>query len=125
MNIPFSILDLCAVPQGGDAGEALQNSALLARQAEALGFTRFWLAEHHNMPGIASAATAVVIGHVAAQDFDDSGGLRRVLCCLTMHHWSSPNNLGPLRHYIPDASISGLDGHRFRSGNRPCIASQS
>lgn len=62
----YSILDLSPVPEGVTTAEALQNTLDLARHAEALGFHRFWLAEHHNMPGIASAATAVVIGHVAA-----------------------------------------------------------
>ena len=64
--IPFSILDLCPVAEGATAADALANSLELARQAEAWGYHRFWLAEHHNMPGIASAATAVVIGAVAA-----------------------------------------------------------
>ncbi len=64
--IPYSLLDLAPVPEGAEAGDALRHSADLAQHAEALGYTRFWLAEHHNMPGIASAATAVVIGHVAA-----------------------------------------------------------
>lgn len=63
--IPYSILDLAPVPEGAEAADALANSVALARHAEALGYNRFWLAEHHNMPGIASAATAVVIGHVA------------------------------------------------------------
>ncbi len=62
----FSLLDLSPVPEGATVAEALANTTDLARHAEALGFHRFWLAEHHNMPGIASAATAVVIGHVAA-----------------------------------------------------------
>jgi luciferase family oxidoreductase group 1 len=62
----FSVLDLSPIPEGGDAAVALRNSADLARHAEQCGYRRFWLAEHHNMPGIASAATAVVIGHVAA-----------------------------------------------------------
>src|SRR6202521_5956757 len=63
--IPLSILDLSPVPQGASAAEALRNTLALAQHAEGLGFNRFWLAEHHNMPGIASAATALVIGHVA------------------------------------------------------------
>ena len=63
--IPYSLLDLSPVAEGQDAAQALANTVDLARHAEALGFRRFWLAEHHNMPGIASAATAVVIGHVA------------------------------------------------------------
>ena len=63
--IPFSVLDLCPVPDGSDAGQALRNSRDLAQHAERWGFQRFWLAEHHNMTGIASAATAVVAGFVA------------------------------------------------------------
>jgi luciferase family oxidoreductase group 1 len=64
--IPLSILDLASIVQGGDASRALANSLDLARHAERLGYRRFWLAEHHNMTGIASAATSVVIAHVAA-----------------------------------------------------------
>lgn len=62
----FSVLDLSPIVQGGDAAQSFANSRALAQVAEAEGYRRFWLAEHHNMPGIASAATAVVIGHVAA-----------------------------------------------------------
>jgi luciferase family oxidoreductase group 1 len=65
--IPYSVLDLAPIPEGGSARDALQNTADLARRAERWGYHRFWLAEHHNMPGIASAATAILIGHVAAQ----------------------------------------------------------
>jgi luciferase family oxidoreductase group 1 len=61
----FSVLDLCPVPEGATPTEALHRSVDLAQHAEALGYRRFWLAEHHNMVGIASAATAVVIGLVA------------------------------------------------------------
>jgi luciferase family oxidoreductase group 1 len=62
----FSLLDLSPIPEGKTAADALANSAELARAAEAAGYHRYWLAEHHNMPGIASAATAIVIGHIAA-----------------------------------------------------------
>lgn len=62
----LSILDLAPVPEGSTVGQALANTLDLARHGEALGYRRYWVAEHHNMPGIASAATAVVIGHVAA-----------------------------------------------------------
>ncbi|PXA85432.1 LLM class flavin-dependent oxidoreductase [Caulobacter sp. D4A] len=65
-DLPLSVLDLSPVPQGTSVSKALANTLDLARHAESLGFHRFWLAEHHNMPGIASAATTVVIGHVAA-----------------------------------------------------------
>src|SRR5215469_10660886 len=61
----FSVLDLAFVIEGGTAAEAFRNTLDLARHAERWGFTRFWLAEHHNMPGIASAATSVLIGYVA------------------------------------------------------------
>jgi len=63
--IPFSVLDLSPIAEGSAAPDALRNSLELAQHAERLGYKRYWLAEHHNMPGIASAATAVVIGHVA------------------------------------------------------------
>ena len=63
---PLSVLDLAPVPEGATPGRALANSLDLARHAEGLGYRRFWLAEHHNMTGIASAATAVVIAHIAA-----------------------------------------------------------
>ena len=62
----FSLLDLSPIPEGKTAADALANTVDLARAAETQGYHRFWLAEHHNMPGIASAATSVVIGHVAA-----------------------------------------------------------
>ena len=61
----ISVLDLSPITQGSHAGQALHNSLDLARRAEDLGYNRYWVAEHHNMAGIASAATAVVIGHIA------------------------------------------------------------
>ncbi len=65
MSVPLSVLDLSPIIEGGNAGQALANSLDLARHAEKLGYRRYWVAEHHNMPGIASAATSVVIGHIA------------------------------------------------------------
>jgi luciferase family oxidoreductase group 1 len=62
----YSILDLAPVREGGSAADAFRNTLDLARHAEGWGYTRFWLAEHHNMPGIASAATSVLIGYVAS-----------------------------------------------------------
>jgi len=62
---PFSVLDLAPIAQGSNAAQSFRNSLDLARHAERWGYRRFWLAEHHGMPGIASAATAVLIGHVA------------------------------------------------------------
>ena len=63
--IPFSVLDLAPITEGSDASQSFRNSLDLAQHAERWGYRRFWLAEHHGMPGIASAATAVLIGHVA------------------------------------------------------------
>jgi luciferase family oxidoreductase group 1 len=64
--IPLSVLDLSPIIEGGDAGQSLRNSLDLARHVEALGYRRFWMAEHHNLPGVASAATAVALAHIAA-----------------------------------------------------------
>src|SRR6476660_4120198 len=61
----FSVLDLSPIVEGGDARRALLETTAFAQAADRLGFNRFWVAEHHNMPGIASAATAVVIGQIA------------------------------------------------------------
>jgi len=63
--VPLSVLDLAPICEGSDASSALRNSLDLARRAEALGYKRYWLAEHHGMPGIASAATSIVMAHVA------------------------------------------------------------
>src|SRR5688572_10099360 len=64
-DIPLSVLDLSPIRRGGTATESFRNTLDLARHTERLGFTRFWVAEHRNLPGIASAATSVVIAHVA------------------------------------------------------------
>jgi luciferase family oxidoreductase group 1 len=65
MKIPLSILDLAPIVEGGDAAQALKNSLDLARHAESWGYRRYWVAEHHNMDGVASSATAVLVGHIA------------------------------------------------------------
>jgi luciferase family oxidoreductase group 1 len=64
-HVPLSVLDLAPVPSGSSSARALRNSLDLARHVEALGYHRYWVAEHHNMPGIASSAPAVLIGHIA------------------------------------------------------------
>ena len=69
--VPLSVLDLSPICVGSTPGDALRNSLSLAQHAENLGYQRYWVAEHHNMRGIASAATSVVIGHIA-------GGTRRI-----------------------------------------------
>src|ERR1700729_2779773 len=66
LSVPVSVLDLCPVPTGASTGEALRRSVDLARHAERWGFTRYWVAEHHNMPGIASSAPAVLVGQIAS-----------------------------------------------------------
>ncbi len=64
-QIPLSVLDLAPVKEGGNPKESFKESVALAKHVEELGFNRYWLAEHHNMPGIASSATSVIIGHIA------------------------------------------------------------
>ena len=64
-NIPLSVLDLSPINEGSNAGESFKSSVELAQHVENLGFNRYWLAEHHNMPGIGSSATSVLIGHIA------------------------------------------------------------
>jgi luciferase family oxidoreductase group 1 len=66
LGIPLSVLDLSPVSEGSSPGEALRNSLDLVRRTEALGYTRYWVAEHHNMPGIASSAPAVLLAHLAS-----------------------------------------------------------
>jgi luciferase family oxidoreductase group 1 len=65
--VPLSVLDLAPIVEGGDAAQSFRNSASLAQHAERLGYRRFWMAEHHSMPGIASAATAVALAYVGSQ----------------------------------------------------------
>lgn len=67
MAVPLSVLDLSPVGSGSNSGEALRNTLDLARLADRLGYTRYWLAEHHNMPGVASSAPEILIGHVAGE----------------------------------------------------------
>jgi len=64
-GVPFSILELALVNEGSDEAAALKNSLEFAQKADELGFHRFWLAEHHNMPGVASSATSILIGYIA------------------------------------------------------------
>lgn len=65
-DIPLSVLDLASIRQGGNASEAFRNSMELARKVDEWGFNRYWLAEHHSIPGVASSATSVLIGHIAS-----------------------------------------------------------
>lgn len=77
-GIPLSVLDLAMINKGSNAGESFKNSEDLAQGAEKWGFNRYWFAEHHNMPGIASSATSVIMGHIAGVTNDiriGSGGI--------------------------------------------------
>ena len=105
--VPMSVLDLAPVPEGSSAGEALRNSADLARHVERLGFQRYWMAEHHNMPGIASAATSVALAHVAA-----------ATSTIRIGAWlgsMTPSRSAPWRRFIPDAVIWGAAARRART----------
>src|ERR1700685_354507 len=76
---PYSVLDLSPLTLGSDASESFRNTLDLARNAERWGYRRFWLAEHHGMPGIASAATSVVIGYVAGGTRTSRVGARGIM----------------------------------------------
>jgi len=105
--VRLSVLDLAPITQGSDAATALRHTLDLARHAERLGFHRYWLAEHHNMPGIASAATSVVIGHVAAGTHSI-----RVGCCGIMLPNHAPlvvaEQFGTLESLFPGRIDLGL-----------------
>ena len=81
--VPLSVLDLSPIVLGGDARAAFRNTLDLAQHAERWGYRRYWLAEHHNMPGIASAATSVVIGARRRRHVDASASARAASCCPT------------------------------------------
>jgi len=85
-SVPLSVLDLSPIIQGGNAALALKNSLDLAQHTERWGYRRYWVAEHHNMPGIASAATSVVIGHIAGGTSTIRVGAA-ASCCPIMRLW--------------------------------------
>ena len=120
---PLSILDLAPVPEGSTPAQALRNSRDLAQHAERWGYNRYWLAEHHNMVGIASAATAVAIGYVAERHQQirvGSGGIM-----LPNHSpLVSPSNSARWNRSIPAASTSASAARRARTSSRcaPCAA---
>ena len=115
IDVPLSVLDLAPVAAGASAGEALRHTTELARRTEELGYRRFWVAEHHNMPAIASSAPAVLLAHLAAHTSHDPAGLRR-------GDAAQPRAAGggrAVRH--PGGAAPGPDrpGHRARAGHRP------
>src|SRR5438445_525640 len=116
----FSILDLRPVRVGGSIAEAFRNTLDLARHAERWGFTRLWLAEHHNMPGIASAATSVLIGHVAGGTSTirvGSGGvmLPNHSALVIAEHFGTLETLYPGRIDLGIGRAPGSDGAASRA----------
>ena len=115
VDTQLSVLDLAPIVEGGDARQALLNTIDLARHADRWGYTRYWLAEHHNMAGIASAATAVVIGQVAQATGSIRVGAGGVM--LSNH---APlviaEQFGTLAALYPGRIASG---HRARTRHRP------
>ena len=104
---PFSVLDLSPIIEGGTAAQAFANTLDLAQHAERWGYTRFWLAEHHNMPGIASAATAVLIGHVG----HGTSRIRIGAGGIMLPNWSPlqvVEQFGTLASLFPDRVDLGL-----------------
>ncbi len=111
----FSVLDLAPVRLGGSIAEAFRNTVDLAQHAEHWGYTRFWLAEHHNMPGIASAATSVLIGHVAGATSRirvGSGGimLPNHAALVIAEHFGTLETLYPGRIDLGVGRAPGSDG---------------
>jgi luciferase family oxidoreductase group 1 len=98
----FSVLDLVPICEGSSARDALRNSIELAQRAERWGYHRYWLAEHHNMPGIGSAATSVVISAIAGATSAMRVGSGGVML---------PNSLGRSRRSSPEESIWVWAGH--------------
>ncbi len=116
-NIPYSVLDLAVITEGQSPADAIANSRDLAKHVEKWGYTRFWMAEHHNMENIASSATSVLIGHMAEATSTlriGSGGV------MLPNH--SPliiaEHYGTLATMYPDRIDLGLGRARYRSGYR-------
>ena len=106
----YSILDLVPITEGSDASTALERSKELAILADESGFTRYWVAEHHNMPGIASSATSVVIGHLALLQSAFGSG-QAGLCCPIMHRSLSPSSSERWHRFTLTALTLALAAH--------------
>lgn len=127
---PFSILDLSHVPQGGTPADALRNSLNLARAAERLGYNRVWYAEHHNMLGIASAATSVVIGHIAAGTKSIRVGAGGIMLpnhspLVIAEQFGTLETLFPGRIDLGLGRAPGTDGRTMQALRRDAHASDS
>ena len=114
-RIPLSVLELAPVAAGVDPAEALQYTTELARRVEELGYRRIWVAEHHNMPAIASSSPAVLIAHLAALDLDDPGRFRRRDAAQPR----ATRRRRAVRHARVIASGTDRSRRRARPGHRP------
>ena len=128
-TVKLSMLDLVAVREGGTVADALQIAVRTAQQAEKLGFERYWLAEHHNMPGIASSATAVLIGHIAGATQKirvGSGGimLPNHAPLVVAEAFGTLSELYPGRIDLGLGRAPGTDGPTMRALRRDRIESE-
>ena len=128
--IPLSILDLAQIPEGKDASHAFTQSVRIAQFAETAGFTRMWFAEHHNMVGVASAATAVLIGHVASQTSTlrvGSGGimLPNHAPLVVAEQFGTLATLYGDRIDLGLGRAPGTDPHTMRALRRDAISSEN
>ncbi|MGE4335483.1 MAG: LLM class flavin-dependent oxidoreductase [Pigmentiphaga sp.] len=128
-TIPLSVLDLAPIVQGATAADAFRNTVALARHVEAQGYHRFWLAEHHNITGVASSATAVLIGHVAAHTSTlrvGSGGvmLPNHAPLIIAEQFGTLESLFPGRIDLGLGRAPGTDGATVRALGRDPYAGQ-
>ncbi len=130
MKTPLSILDLVFINEGSDAKTALDNSVIAAQTAEALGFKRLWVAEHHNMPGIGSAATSVVIGHLASHTKSIQVGAGGIMLpnhspLVIAEQFGTLATLYPGRIELGLGRAPGTDQRTMRALRREPMAAQS
>jgi luciferase family oxidoreductase group 1 len=128
--VPLSVLDLSPIVEGGDAAQALRNTLDLARHAERWGYRRYWLAEHHNMPGIASAATAIVIGHVASGTATIRVGAGGIMLpnhspLAIAEQFGTLESLYPGRIDLGLGRAPGSDGVTARALRRPSLVDEA
>ena len=129
-RIPLSVLDLAPIVEGGDVRSSFAQSVELAQRAERYGYRRFWLAEHHGMPGIASAATAVLIGHVAGKTSSirvGAGGimLRNHSPLVIAEQFGTLESLYPGRIDLGLGRAPGSDHHVSRALRRGPAAAEA
>src|SRR5690606_31724411 len=127
--IPLSILDLSLVPEGSTPADALRNSLDLAQHAEQWGYKRFWMAEHHNFPGIASAATAVALAHIGAGTKTIRIGAGGVMLpnhspLVVAEQFGTLETLHPGRVDLALGRAPGTDGHTILALRRPPDAAE-